>query len=154
MRKAGRTPLHRELVETRIAELKSRIAVGGVNEGIIRALIYVGMPRAAIDERGFEAIRRMRQIHGGAQRPTLAEFKAMMRDQAFLVLLDPVSAVAALPALIPDVASRRWTVAAVRQVLSAGGEMNGEVAERLQHVASLLRVETDETAIASVSEAA
>ena len=75
----------------RIAELKSRMATGSVIEGIIRALIYVGRPRAAIDERGFEAIRRMRELHGGAQRLTLAEFKAMLRDQAFLLLLDPVA---------------------------------------------------------------
>ena len=125
LRKAGKTPLHRELVEARIAELKSRIAVGSVHEGAIRALIYVnlGMPRGAVDERSFEAIRRMRAIQDGAQRPTLAEFKTMVRDQNFLLLLDPEAAVAALPALIPDAESRRRTVATVRQVLSASGEI-------------------------------
>ena len=75
-RKAAKMPLHRELVETRIAELKSRIAAGDVREGAIRALLYVGLPRAAVDARGFEAIRRLRAVRDDEQRPTLAEFKS------------------------------------------------------------------------------
>jgi hypothetical protein len=113
-----------------------------VREGAIRALLYAGMPRGAVDERGFEAIRRMREARD-AQRPTLAEFKAMVHDQAFMLLLDQEAAVAALSALIPDAKSRRRTVAALRQVLSAGGEITGEVAERLQRVARLLDVEVE-----------
>ncbi len=149
-RKAAKMPLHRELVEARMAELKSRIAAGDVRHGAIRALLYVGMPRGSVDERGFEAIRRMREIRDAAQRSTLAEFRAMVRDQAFMLLLDPQAAFAALPALIPDTKSRRRTVAAVRQVLSAGGEITGEVAERLQRIARLLDVDD----VASASEAA
>jgi hypothetical protein len=150
LRKAARMPLHRELVEARVAELKSRIAAGDVRHGAIRALLYVGMPRGSVDERGFEAIRRMREIRDVAQRSTLAEFRAMVRDQAFMLLLDPEAALVTLPALIPDTKSRRRTVAAVRQVLSAGGEITGEVAERLQRIARLLDVDDR----ASVSEAA
>ena len=154
LRKAGRTPLHDELVEIRIAELKSRMATGSVIEGAIRALIYVGRPRAAIDERAFEAIRRMRELHCGAQQLTLAEFKAILRDQGFLLLLDPVAAIAALPVLIPDAESRRWTVSAVREVMSASGGVSGEVAVRLQHIASLLQIDADESPRASMSAAA
>ncbi|MGB8444272.1 MAG: DUF3141 domain-containing protein [Pseudolabrys sp.] len=140
-RKAAKMPLHRQLVETRIAELKSRIAAGDVREGAIRALLYVGLPRAAVDARGFEAIRRLRAVRDDVQRPTLAEFKRMVHEQAFILLLDQEAAVAALPALIPDAKSRRSTVAAVRQVLGAGGEITGEVAERLQLIARILGVE-------------
>jgi hypothetical protein len=92
----------------------------------------------------------MREIRDAAQRSTLAEFRAMVRDQAFMLLLDPEAAFAALPALIPDTKSRRRTVAAVRQVLSASGEITGEVAERLQRIARLLDVDD----VASASEAA
>jgi pimeloyl-ACP methyl ester carboxylesterase len=156
LRKAEKTPLHRELVEARIAELKSRIAVGSVHEGAIRALIYVylGMPRGAVDERSFEAIRRMREIQDGAQRPTLAEFKTMVRDQNFLLLLDPEAAVTTLPALIPDAESRRRTVVTVSQVLSASGEIPGEVAERLQRITRLLQVEAKRSSAATVNAAA
>jgi hypothetical protein len=81
-RKAPKMPLHDELVETRIAELKSRVATGDVREGTIRALLYVGIPRAAVDARGFEAIRRLRAVRYDVQRPTLAEFKRMVHEQA------------------------------------------------------------------------
>ena len=43
----------------------------------------------------------MRELHCGTQQLTLAEFKAMLRDQGFLLLLDPEAAVAALPVDIP-----------------------------------------------------
>ena len=148
-RKAPKMPLHDELVETRIAELKSRVATGDVREGTIRALLYVGIPRAAVDARGFEAIRRLRAVRYDVQRPTLAEFKRMVHEQAFILLLDQEAAVAALPALIPDAKSRRSTVAAVRQVLGAGGEITGEVAERLQRIARVLGVEDAASASAA-----
>jgi pimeloyl-ACP methyl ester carboxylesterase len=142
LRKAGKTSLHRERVEARIAELKSDIAAGDAQEGAIRALVYVGMPRGSVDERGFEAIRRMRSIRLGAKRPTLADFKRMVHDQYFVLLLDPEAAVAAIPVLIPHSESRRTAVAAVREVLSASGEIAGEVAERLERIAGLLGVNT------------
>jgi hypothetical protein len=143
-RKAGKTPQHRELLQSRIDELKSRIRSGSAREGAIRALLYVGMPRAAVDERGFEAIRRLRAVKDGAKRPTLAEFKAMVREQFFMLLIDPEAAVAALPDLLPpDGDVRRKTFAALRQVLGARGDVEGEVAERLQRVARLLGVEAE-----------
>ena len=42
LRKAAKNPLHRELLQKRIAELKSRIPVGGLREAVVRSLIYVG----------------------------------------------------------------------------------------------------------------
>ncbi len=154
LRRAGRTPLHDQMVESRISELRSRIATGSVTEGAVRALIYAGKPSGAFDERAFEAIRKMSAIDCGAHQPTHAEFKAMLRDQGFLLLLDPTTAVAALPVLIPDAESRRWAVSVVRQVLSATGEMSGEVALRLQHLASLLQADENNDAPVSVSAAA
>ena len=61
LRKAAKSALHRELMEKRIAELKSRMTTGGLREAVIRALLFAGMERAAVDERGFEAVRRIRQ---------------------------------------------------------------------------------------------
>ncbi len=56
MRRAAKNPLHQELLQTRIAELKSRIPIGGLREAVIRALLYAGMARGAVDERGFEMV--------------------------------------------------------------------------------------------------
>src|SRR5262249_46654677 len=49
LRKASKHPLHDELLQKRIAELKSRIPAGGLREAVIRALIYVGLARGAVD---------------------------------------------------------------------------------------------------------
>ena len=52
LRKASRSLLHHELLQQRISEFKSRISVGGLREAVIRSLLYAGMARAAVDERG------------------------------------------------------------------------------------------------------
>jgi hypothetical protein len=146
-RKAAKDPLHAQLLKERIAELKSRITDGGLREGALRALLWVGMPRAAVDERGFEAIRRVRTLREDMKRPTLAEFKVLLRDQGYMLLIDPDAAVAAIPDLLgPDADIRRKTVATIRQLLSAGGEITGEVADRLQRLAQMLGVEMEPAA--------
>ena len=50
--KAVRNPLHQQLLETRIAELKARMAIGGVREAVIRGLLYVGMVQLRQAARG------------------------------------------------------------------------------------------------------
>ena len=146
VRKAGKSPLHRDLLQARIAELKSRIGTGGAREGRIRALLYAGMGRASVDERGFEAVRRIRAAQDSVQRPPLAEFKALVRDQYFMLLLDPEAAIATLPDLLPDVDERRKVLTAVREVLSAWGAIDGDVADRLQKMALVLGLDAKSVA--------
>src|SRR5262245_43570645 len=80
LRKAPKSPIHHELLRKRIAELKSRIPIGGLREAIVRALLYVGTGRAAVDERGFEAVRRIRRAYGDIP---LSAFKALVREQFY-----------------------------------------------------------------------
>ena len=47
LRKAPKSALHQMLIDKRIAELKSKIAVGGLREAIIRGLLFAGMTRNA-----------------------------------------------------------------------------------------------------------
>ena len=139
-RRPGKSLLHRELLDARIAELKSRITKGGLQECTIRGLLYAGMARGAVDERGVEALRRVR-LTDAASRLTLAQFKAMAREQFLLLLLDPEAALSAIPRLLPaDVGERRKGLAAIRNVLSAAGEISGETAERLKRVETLFEI--------------
>jgi pimeloyl-ACP methyl ester carboxylesterase len=134
-RQAGTTPLHQQLVDRRIEELKAQMTKGGMQEGLVRALLWVGMPRASIDERGFEAIRRIRAAHAGAM--SLADFKALVRDQFLMLLIDEKAAVAAIPALLPeDADNRRKAFGLLREVLSVRATITGEVAERLRKAAA------------------
>ncbi|OMI12911.1 hypothetical protein BSN85_08895 [Bradyrhizobium brasilense] len=130
-------PKHRELLQARVAELTSRIGSGGMREAGIRALLYVGSARGMVDERSLEALRRLRQADEAA-RVTLAEFKMLVREQFFMLLLDREAALAAIPRLLPDsMDERRRAFAAIQDVLSASAEISGEVARRLKHVAGL-----------------
>ena len=142
---------HRAMLEKRIAELRSRIGEGGPREAAIRSLLYIGSARGMVDERSIEALRRVRRDHGGP-RLSLAEFKMLVREQFFMLLLDQEGALAAIPKLLPDdVNQRRALVASMREVLSASGEVSGERASRLQRIATLLGVEMEEGSATKVA---
>jgi pimeloyl-ACP methyl ester carboxylesterase len=137
------TEEHRKLLDARIAELKSKIGKGGLRECGLRALLYVGMARRMADERGLEALRRMRR-EDAASRMTLSEFKTLVREQFFMLLLDQQASLAAIPKMLPkDMDQRRAVFAAIREVLSVGGEISGETAKRLDRVAQLFGVSGD-----------
>jgi len=131
---------HRKLLDARIAELKAGIGTGGLRECWIRALLYVGMTRGMFDERSLEALRRMRR-EDEASRLTLSQFKILVREQFFMLILDQEASLAAIPTMLPqDMELRRAAVAAIRDVLSVAGEISGETATRLKRVAELFGV--------------
>ena len=128
---------HRRALDARIAELKSRLPDGGLRESGIRALLYVGMARDMVDERSLEALRRMRK-EDVESRLTIAEFKMLVREQFFMLLLDQEAALAAIPNMLPkDLDARRAVFAIIHEVLSAAGEISGETKARLDRVAEL-----------------
>jgi len=144
LRKAAKSPLHRELLQARIAELKSRVPVGGVREAVIRGMLYVGMARAGVDERGFEAVRCIRRTHGDIP---LSVFKALVREQFNMLLIDTDAALAAIPSMLPpDAETRREAFGLIRQALGAIGEFSAEDKKRLDAVARLFGVDEASTA--------
>jgi hypothetical protein len=144
LRKAAKSPIHHELLQKRIAELKSSIPLGGVREAVVRSLIYAGMTRAAVDERGFEMVRRIRQTHGDLP---LAAFKTLVREQFNMLLIDKEAALAAIPAMLPpDVEKRREAFDIVRQVLSARGPISADDTARIGEVARLFGLDDEESA--------
>jgi len=137
-RKAPKNALHKELLQKRIAELKSHIAVGGVREAVVRALIYTGLGRGSVDERGFETVRRLRSRYGDMP---LSEFKTLVREQFFMLLIDQQAALAALPSLLPaDAETRSESFNAIRQVMAACGEISPEDEKRLREIARLFGI--------------
>ncbi len=135
---------HREMLQRRIAELKSGISEGGLREAAIRGLLYVGSARGMVDERSLEALRIVRRNDSGA-RLTLAEFKMLVREQFFMLLLDQEAALAAIPKLLPNNAkARQAAFTAIRDVLSASAAISGEAAKRLKRVAALFGVDAGE----------
>lgn len=143
-RRAPKSALYRELVERRVADLKARIPVGGIREATIRALIYVGMGRTGVDERAFEAIRRIRRDQKDLPPVSFTEFKTLVRDQFFMLLIDQDAAMAALPGLLPDdMDMLRKALALIRQVLAAPGGLSGEAEARMQRIARIFALDED-----------
>ena len=144
---------HRDMLQARIAELKSSIGKGGLREAAIRGLLYVGSARGMVDERSLEALRNVRRNDSGP-RITLAEFKKLVREQFFMLLLDREGALAAIPKLLPDNAgARKAAFTAIRDVLSASAAISGETASRLQRVAGLFGLDAAEASVAPLNVA-
>ena len=134
---------YRKRLDARIAEIKSRIPSGGLRECVLRGLLYVGASRGMVDERSIEALRRARADDSGP-RLTLAEFKSLVREQFFMLLLDQEASLAAIPKLLPrNAEARRNGLAVIREVLSASAEISGEAAKRLRRVTELFGVTED-----------
>ena len=131
------SPEHRQRLEARIAELKSQIGSGGLRECVIRGLLYVGAASGMVDERSLEALRRARAGDAGS-RLTLAQFKTIVREQFFMLLLEPEASLAPSQtvAVKRSRTSRRSGLSSA-SVLSASAEISGETARRLDHVTQL-----------------
>ncbi|MFY9598608.1 MAG: hypothetical protein WAR02_00050, partial [Pseudolabrys sp.] len=104
-----------------------------------RGLIYAGMNRAAVDERGFEMARRIREAHGDMP---IADFKALVREQFNILLIDEKAALAAIPSMLPpDVETREKAFGLINQVLSSRGEFSAEDKKRMDEVSRLFGLE-------------
>jgi hypothetical protein len=103
------------------------------------------MGRANVDERGFELVRRMRRTH--APDLSLAAFKALVRDQFLLLLIDEEAALAAIPAMLPaDADTRRKAFDLIKQVMSVRGELSPADKDRMQRVERLFSLEAEASA--------
>ena len=122
LRRAPRSALHRQLIEKRIGELKARVAVGGLREAVIRALLFVATGRAAVDERSFGALRRIRETESDI---SLLAFKTIVREQFFMLLIDTEKALTAIPSMLPaDAGARQRAFKLITHVLGASGTLS------------------------------
>ena len=138
LRKPAKSPLHDELLKQRISEIKAAIPNGGLRAATIRGLLYAGMSRHSIDERGFEALRRVREAHTDM---SLSAFKAMVREQYNMLLIDQDAALAAIPSMLPpDAETRTRIFDLLREVLSARGALSSEDTARLAELGRLFGV--------------
>jgi hypothetical protein len=135
----GRDPGHEGQVAALTEALRGRIGEGGVPEAFLRGLMHVRDMKGA-DERSFAMLETLRgRLPEGPI--TLAAFKAMLRDQATLMMLDRAGALAAIPAMLPDDAARRRRILdGVRQVAEATGALDAAAEDRMAELAGLLGV--------------
>jgi hypothetical protein len=126
--------MHRAIFERQIAQLKAHMTQGGVREAAIRAMLYIGMA----DERGFAVPRQIRAEQGEGL--TLPAFKALVRDQFYMLLIDEEAALVAIPEIArDDQAETSDVVQALRRVAEATGPLAGDRATRLARIEELFR---------------
>jgi len=112
---------------------------GGLREAVIRSLLFAGLDRAAVDERGFEALRRIRQSLSDLP---LSAFKATVREQFDMLSIDSEGAVAAIPSMLPaDIAARQKAFKLICEVLSARGRHSSEDLNRIRRIGSLYGID-------------
>jgi len=134
-RRPGVEPERLAFIHQRIAEIRARVAEGGALEAGIRGVLYIGMAGPGADERAFNVLRQIRGIHGGLD---LAQFKQILREQFFALLLDREAALAAIPSMLPaDAAARAKILETVRRIVSAAGDLGEERAVRLARIEKL-----------------
>ena len=135
-RSPGLEPDHLELIERRKAELLGAMDRGGTREAVIRGLIYVRMPEGAADERGFEMIRRIRDEHDPDL--SLSAFKAIVREQFFMVLLDQQWAREAMASLLKGHQDEGPALfAMIERIAAASGPLSHKAQQRLKEIKPL-----------------
>jgi hypothetical protein len=83
-------------------------------------------------------VRRLRSEPRIAPRLSLAEFKALLREQFYLLLIDQEAALAAIPKMLPDnAAARQQMLDIIKRVLTACGPLKDEDQERLARITRL-----------------
>jgi hypothetical protein len=113
------------------------------------------MARGSVDARGLAAIRRLRETEGLGSGMTLDQFKTMIREQFFMLVIDEKAAVAAIADLLPDDReARAGAFGHLRAVLAAGGDLAGAAAERLAEIARIFGVQGPGLPIAPAGMAA
>jgi len=142
----GETPDHRQFVALAVERLRARMAEGGLHEALLRALVWVRLSGGRADERSFATIRRLREAHGPKTLP-LQEFKRIIREQFFMLIVDEPQALATLPHLLPaDPAKRAEAFGLIRSVVEATGDIPEPEAERLAAVERIFLGEPDPAA--------
>jgi hypothetical protein len=68
----------------------------------------------------------------------LPEFKALVREQSYLLLIDLDTALAAIPKMLPeDAAARQQALDMMKRILGAAGPIAGETQMRLARIEQL-----------------
>jgi hypothetical protein len=133
--KPGVSPSQRAAVSARIDHLRAAMEQGGPLEALVRALVYIAKGQRSVDARSFEVLRRTLEEHRNI---TLAQYKAVVREQWAMLTIDEAAAMKALPKLLPsDSAKRRAMFEKIRDIRTAAGELEGEAKRRMTYVQEL-----------------
>ena len=102
-------------LDAAIERVKGRMAEGGFAEGWARIVATLMLGAGGINERELEAGRKAREQHPKLARLSISERKRLLKEQSYMVQLDPDRAIESLASLLPTPEERReaWNMAKV-----------------------------------------
>ena len=129
-----------ETLAARKAQSDAYVAMletGGFDEALTRAVLYVMAADHVLDQRCALALNVARQQ---LMHLPLADFKILVRDQFFVLQLEPGRAIDVLPSLVPEADARSELLKQVRAIASAGDPLSAAVDDRLAQLSRALAV--------------
>jgi Protein of unknown function (DUF3141) len=127
---------------------EAMLKTGGFDEALTRTVLYVLAANRMLDQRCALALNVARQ---SLMHLSLAEFKILVRNQFFVLQLEPERAIEVLPFLIPDADARRTLLEQVRTIDSAGDPLSAAEDGRLARLSQLLAVPPEKRAVSATS---
>lgn len=133
----GATPEALAVRQAQAEAYAARLNTGGLKEAVIRALLFVIAAERALDERSALALGYGRQQYTSL---SLQEFKVLVRDQFFILMLERERAVEAIANLVPEAEARTKLLKAVETIIGAAGTPTPAERIRLDQLAHMLAV--------------
>ena len=120
----------------------AKLQTGGFDEALTRAVLYVIAAERMIDQRCALALNVARQK---LMHLSLAEFKALVRDQSFVLQLERERAVEALASLVPEADARKELLKQVHAIVGAGDPPIAAERDRLARLSQVLAAPIEKT---------
>jgi len=133
----GTSPEELAARQARADAYAAMLQTGGFDEALTRAVLYVIAAERMIDQRSALALNVVRQQ---LMHLSLAEFKALVRDQFFVLQLERERAVEVLASLVPEADARKELLKQVRAIIGAGGPPIAAERDRLTRLSQILAV--------------
>jgi len=137
----ARNEVLQELLERKIAAIRSREPQGGFVEAVIRILLAGAKAHRMIDARGFRLAQQLAAEHPRVKGVSQERLKAIAKEEAFMIRFDEEHALTSLPELLPNEADRREALELARKVGRARGEISAEGEALLERIERILELD-------------
>src|SRR5260221_227322 len=131
----GTTPEKRAAEQAQAAAYAAKLPRGGFDEALVRAVLYVVAAERALDERCAHALY-------AARRDLLSlpidQYKTLVRDQFFVLLLERERAVEALATMVREPDQRAELLKRTSAIIGAGDPPTAAERERIARLEKLL----------------
>jgi hypothetical protein len=125
---------------------ESMLKTGGFDEALTRAVLYILAANRMLDQRCALALNVARQQ---LMRLSLGEFKILVRDQFFVLQLEPERAIEVLPSLVPDKDAQKALLDQMRVIAGAGDPLTPAENDRLARLLQLLAAPPEKLAVSA-----